>query len=394
MVHILHISDLQAGNTCLADRYARKESYKQSYGRYALKICADIKNELNLRPDMVVITGDVTEHGWPEEFCKAKYFIETLVDDLGIKWKNVLIVPGNHDVTWNKLKKHYLKKFGKKKFDPTTCSSMTIKMENFKKWLNKLYEGRGKGGYRYKMGEPIYFDNISYKKDIAFIGLDTCEGHTFRDKENQGHVSDSQLEKMTKLIKKYGENKFVIILMHHNPFPILEEPEQTGFRLKEAGKVTNLLMRMDTNLLLAGHMHRARYIVSHPIASKAGKKYFLDTLITGPCCMKFTGRDFYIDDKHEKEILPNRYQLLSLNPETGSCWIQFRKYSFEIEDSFSGSYGSWVCDSDVPYANPLGSGNLTLHLKQVKNRPTLWKKDFEDISKEFENGIKEEVKRV
>lgn len=390
-VNILHISDLQAGNMCLADRRVGKESYKNSYRKCALKICADIEKKIKIPPKVLVITGDVTEHGWPEEFRKAKYFIETLVDELGIKWRDVLIVPGNHDVTWNKLEKHYLKKFGNKSFDPIACSGMSIKMENFKRWFNELYKGEGE--YRYKMGEPIYFNNVSCKKDITFIGLDTCEGHTFRDEENQGHVSDSQLEKIAESIKKYGEKKFVIVLMHHNPFPIPEEPKQTGLRPEEAEKVITVLLSVDTNLVLAGHMHRARRLINLPVVSGTDNKYFLDTLITGPCCMKFKGRKFYIDDKHEEEILPNRYQMLSLNPETGSCRIRFRKYSFEIRDSFSGRYGDWVCDSDVPYAKPLGSGNLVLHLKRVKRRPKNWRKTFDDISKDFENAIKEASKR-
>ncbi|TET53620.1 MAG: metallophosphoesterase, partial [Actinobacteria bacterium] len=46
-------------------------------------------NELN--PDVVIITGDLTNMGFRQEFTTAKAFIDKL------KCKNIVVIPGNHD---------------------------------------------------------------------------------------------------------------------------------------------------------------------------------------------------------------------------------------------------------------------------------------------------------
>lgn len=51
--------------------------------------------------DFIVISGDLTQHGTPEEFRKAHEFISRLVSKLGISAERVILVPGNHDSFWD-----------------------------------------------------------------------------------------------------------------------------------------------------------------------------------------------------------------------------------------------------------------------------------------------------
>lgn len=61
-----------------------------------LQQCVDHLNQLQPTPDIVLITGDLTENGWPEEYEHARNYL----DQLSMPY---FIVPGNHDRRANLL---------------------------------------------------------------------------------------------------------------------------------------------------------------------------------------------------------------------------------------------------------------------------------------------------
>jgi len=72
---IAHLSDLHFG----------MPEYVEELGDNVLKKIKEI------RPELIVITGDITNCGYLEDYEKAKKFIDLL------EGKRKLIVPGNHD---------------------------------------------------------------------------------------------------------------------------------------------------------------------------------------------------------------------------------------------------------------------------------------------------------
>ncbi len=55
-------------------------------------------HRLGLIPDLLVATGDLTEHGLPSEFRQALGFLADLVGRLGLSRQRVALVPGDRDV--------------------------------------------------------------------------------------------------------------------------------------------------------------------------------------------------------------------------------------------------------------------------------------------------------
>lgn len=53
------------------------------------------------RVDHVVITGDLTNRATPEEFQNASRFVKELAHDLGLSLDRFVVVPGNHDLSWD-----------------------------------------------------------------------------------------------------------------------------------------------------------------------------------------------------------------------------------------------------------------------------------------------------
>ncbi len=72
---IAHISDFHTGSPYFVNNLLTRT----------------IKEVNEIKPDVVIITGDLTEEGFKHEFKTAKSFVQE------IKCSNLLIIPGNHD---------------------------------------------------------------------------------------------------------------------------------------------------------------------------------------------------------------------------------------------------------------------------------------------------------
>ena len=149
-----------------------------------------------LKPDIVVITGDLTENGFAAEYIGVKRFIDR------IECKNKVLVPGNHDS----------KNAGYLHFED-------------------LFETR--------------FSSQHFT-DVTVVGADSSqpdidEGHIGR--ENYGWIREA-----------FSGEDFKIFAVHHHLIPIpLAGRENTV--LVDAGDVLELLNRCKVNLVLCGHCH-------------------------------------------------------------------------------------------------------------------------------------------
>lgn len=149
-----------------------------------------------LKPDIVVITGDLTENGFSMEYNGAKNFVDR------IECENKVLVPGNHDS----------KNAGYLHFED-------------------LFENR--------------FSSQNFR-DVTVVGADSSqpdlnEGHIGR--ENYGWIKDA-----------FSSENFKVFAVHHHLVPIpLAGRENTV--LVDAGDVLELLNRCKVNLVLCGHCH-------------------------------------------------------------------------------------------------------------------------------------------
>lgn len=149
-----------------------------------------------LKPDIVVITGDLTENGFSTEYNGAKNFVDR------IECENKVLVPGNHDS----------KNAGYLHFED-------------------LFENR--------------FSSQNFR-DVTVVGADSSqpdlnEGHIGR--ENYGWIKDA-----------FSSENFKVFAVHHHLVPIpLAGRENTV--LVDAGDVLELLNRCKVNLIFCRHCH-------------------------------------------------------------------------------------------------------------------------------------------
>lgn len=92
-VTILHLSDLQLG---AKNRFGGAEALLTSLG-YDLD---DLGRQYGLQPDLLVITGDLSETAMPSELADCSSLVNGLLKKLGLGRERLVVVHGNHDISW------------------------------------------------------------------------------------------------------------------------------------------------------------------------------------------------------------------------------------------------------------------------------------------------------
>lgn len=159
-----------------------------------------VVNEVNeLKPDVIVITGDLTNEGLEKEYKECKRLVSKL------KAKKIITLSGNHDY-------------------------------------------RNTGYLHFKKYFP--FENINeLSKDVILVTVGTA-----RPDRNEGEVGYRQNLWLERTMIKY-KDKVKIIAMHHH---LVSIPDTGADRLtiSDAGDVLRTIAATKVDLVICGHKHR------------------------------------------------------------------------------------------------------------------------------------------
>lgn len=158
-------------------------------------------------PDVVVVSGDLTQRAKSEQFEEAKAWLDTLPGPQ-------IIVPGNHDISLYNV---------------------------FRRFLQPLT--------RYKRYITDDLDPIHVDEEIAVLGVNTARSLTFKD----GRVNKVQLAKIKEELAGLDRRITRIIVTHH-PFD-LPETYDDGHLVDRAPMAMKAFADCGVDLLLSGHMH-------------------------------------------------------------------------------------------------------------------------------------------
>lgn len=177
---IAHISDIHASKSYFLPDVADK--------------VVDWINDL--KPEILVVSGDLTMDAFEPEFKQAKEFINR------IKVKEKIIVPGNHDE-------------------------------------------RNLG---YKGFEEIFGPRSSVHRcgGITIVGIDSAQPD-----EGEGYVGRDRYQWIEDGLQTYD---FKAITLHHHLLPVPKVGKERNV-LIDAGDVLEMLVRCDVDLVFCGHKH-------------------------------------------------------------------------------------------------------------------------------------------
>jgi 3',5'-cyclic AMP phosphodiesterase CpdA len=163
------------------------------------------------RPDLVIISGDLTQRARRSEFAAARAFLDRIAAPR-------LVIPGNHDVPLYNVFRRALTPF-------------------------RRYES-----YIAPIGPVSAFHA---DEEIAVLALNTARRLTRKN----GRVSWEQMEEIRKVFSSTPKQCFKILVTHH---PIAEPEGGLGLELVHRSRPALVaIAEAGVNALLSGHHHRA-----------------------------------------------------------------------------------------------------------------------------------------
>jgi 3',5'-cyclic AMP phosphodiesterase CpdA len=183
---------------------------------------------LELGPDLVVVSGDLTQRARPREFRSARAFLDRLPFAR-------LVVPGNHDIPLYNGFQRFLQPLDK---------------------FHRFIEADA---------NPCFIDS-----EVAVVGVNTARSLTFKG----GRINARQLDLVRARLDGVGAAVTKIVVTHH-PFDL---PEDWDRRARSVGRAALALERLagcGVDLLLAGHFHRSSAEVTAEAVTVGGASALL-----------------------------------------------------------------------------------------------------------------------
>ncbi len=160
-----------------------------------------------IRPDLVAVSGDLTQRARSHQFREARVFLDALPQPQ-------IIVPGNHDIPLHNLFTRFLQPLTK-----------------YKRYITEDLQ-------------PVYVDD-----EIVVVGVNTARSLTIKG----GRINEDQLGRIREKLCGLGNDLVKAIVTHH-PFD-LPEGYGDGDLVGRAKMAMTGLADCGADLFLAGHLH-------------------------------------------------------------------------------------------------------------------------------------------
>lgn len=161
----------------------------------------------SVRPDLVAVSGDLTQRARVSQFLEARQFIDALQAPS-------LIVPGNHDVPlWN------------------VAARFVTPLRRYKRYITANLE-------------PVYRD-----EEVIVLGVNTARSFAW----GEGRINAAQVDRIVARLSETPASVVRIVVTHH-PFDL---PPGLGDQrlLGRAHMAMAKLAAAQADLFLAGHLH-------------------------------------------------------------------------------------------------------------------------------------------
>ncbi|WP_437769124.1 HipA N-terminal domain-containing protein [Sorangium sp. So ce281] len=240
-VTLLHLSDLQFGP------HHRFEG-PSSPGSLLQRLRDDLdrlREEEGTRPDLVLLTGDLTEYGMKSQFDQLLSFAHGLTEVTELPPRRVVVVPGNHDVNWKLCEAYFAERAGN---EQQPSLPYWPKLRPYAEFFARFYEGQT--GIEFTEAEPwTLFEYPDLRVVVAGVNSAIAESH--RAEDHYGFVGEQQLRFFAGKLRPYKEQGFLrIAAIHHDPL----HPGENDIARQDAKDLKGML-RPYLNLVVHGHLH-------------------------------------------------------------------------------------------------------------------------------------------
>jgi 3',5'-cyclic AMP phosphodiesterase CpdA len=158
-------------------------------------------------PDLIAISGDLTQRARTYQFQEARAFLDALP-------KPRIVVPGNHDIPLHNVFARFL--------EPLT---------KYKRYITDDLQ-------------PVYED-----EEVAIVGVNTARSLVFKG----GRINESQVSRLRDKFCSLGDDVVKVVVTHH-PFDLPEGHDERDLVGRAKMAMTGLA-ECGADLFLAGHLH-------------------------------------------------------------------------------------------------------------------------------------------
>lgn len=208
MTRIVHLSDLH-------------------FGAHDERLVEAVRSEVDqLKPDLVVISGDFTQRARTEQFREACQFLEELRDG----GHEVLGVPGNHDVPLYDVLRRFLSPLARYRrfIDETLCPFIEL-------------------------------------PGVSVLGINTARSLTFKD----GRINKDQVAFIRETFSRAPADAMRILVTHH-PLFALEIGDEVERAIGRQELALDAVEESGVDMVLAGHNHHASSHDASDLATRVG----------------------------------------------------------------------------------------------------------------------------
>ena len=369
-ITLLHLSDVQFGrnyrfgNLALSDPDAEFDTL---FRRLSDDLGTLEKEDV--RPELLVVSGDLAESGMKSEFKDALELLIKLSERLEIPHQRVVIVPGNHDIN-RKLCEGYF----------TTCEGQEEvpakpywpKWDHYISLFQELY-GADKN-IAFTIEEPWSFWELE-DLNLVVAGLNSTIAESHLPDTHYGWVGERQLRWFGEHLAPFGERGWLRMgVVHHN---IERGAAADDENLRDADDLKSIL-GPSLNLLLHGHTHNGKIAWAAPT---------LPVLSTGSAALTAEARPTEV---------PNQYQAIRLWADGIERWT--RRYDPEqkrwIGDTRCSEAGDrWHIRHPVPFGSVFGTFS-GVALARPQRTPGAERHELEHVDRERREPRNEFLSRV
>ncbi len=198
------------------------------------------------RPDLIVVTGDLTESGSLRECDEALTFLTGLRALLGLEPHRVAIVPGGHDITQAACRAYF-----------NTCEADEVepqapywpKWRHFATLFKEFY--RGLDGPMFESAQPWTLFALPDLR-VVVAGMNSTIAASHRPEDNYGWLGEAQAAWFAERLGSFERDGWLRIgVIRHDPAPGGASAGRDAALLRDAGTLDRLLGPR-LNLLLHG----------------------------------------------------------------------------------------------------------------------------------------------
>src|ERR1022692_2792268 len=286
---ILHVSDPQFGAHHLfgGNGLTSADRAQDTLFRRLHDDLSQLADEQELRPDLLVVTGDLAEGGLRSEFAQVNEFLSALSEAVEIPRRQVAIVPGNHDINRRTCKAYFE---DQRSDEAAPIKPYWPKWRQFAASFDEFYADVD--GVTFTPDEPW---TLFEMPDLAVVvaGLNSTMAESHRPLDHYGWVGEQQLRWFADRLANYQAQGWLrIAVVHHN---VARGAVSDDENLRDADDLDRVLGQPGlVNLVLHGHTHD-------------GKLHWLPSgvavLSTGSAAVEAADRPAEV---------PNQYQLITV----------------------------------------------------------------------------------